>query len=77
MGTAILNLRMSPRRMLSAAEAADYIGLPMRRLKVDCSVAPMSMPGGRLLYDLKDLDTWLDNLKDGTSDGDDDIIGRL
>lgn len=63
--------------MLSAGEAAEYVGLPVKRLKMDCPVLPVAMPGGRTLYDLRDLDTWLDTLKDSAADCDDAILERL
>ncbi len=77
MPSATLNLRLSPRRMLSAREAAEYVGLPVKRLPVDCRVPPIAMPGGKQLYDIRDLDSWIDSLKDGRRDDDDDILERL
>jgi len=73
MASATLNLRVSPRRMLAAREAAEYCGLPVKQLPV----RPVEMPGGKVLYDIRDLDRWLDALKDGAPDDADEIIGKL
>jgi hypothetical protein len=74
---ATLNINVQPRRMLSAREAATYCGLPVKRLAVDCAVAPVVMPNGKQLYDKSDLDGWIDRLKGGTIAADDDILGKL
>jgi len=59
--------------MLAAREAAEYCGLPVKQLPV----RPVEMPGGKVLYDIRDLDRWLDALKDGAPDDADEIIGKL
>lgn len=76
MASATLNLKVTPRRMLPAKEAADYCGIPAKRFPHECSVAPVAMPGGTKLYDMQDLDAWIDSLKSG-GDIDADIVGRL
>lgn len=76
-GSAILNLHIAPRRMVCEQEAADYVGLPRRHFRVDCTVTPVELPRGRKLWDLRDLDEWLDGLKSGSADRDDDILSRL
>ena len=77
MATATLNLKVSPRRMLSLKEAADYVGVTAKRFPGTCSVAPIALPGDVKLYDMRDLDAWLDQLKAGGVDSDDEIIGKL
>ena len=77
MSTATLNIKLSPRRMLSAREAADYCGVPQKKFSVVCRVSPVQLPGVDLRYDMRDLDEWLDGLKSGMPNGDDDIIGKL
>lgn len=73
MPSATLNLRVSPRRMLTAREATEYTGLNVAQLPV----RPVALPNGRRLYDLRDLDAFLDGLKaDATSDLD-AIVARL
>jgi hypothetical protein len=75
--SAILNLRVTPRRMLPAREAAEYIGISAKKLAVVCPVAPIEMPDGSRLYDMRDLDAWIDGLKSGDPTGDEEILGRL
>lgn len=77
MAVATLNLQVSPRRMLTERDAADYCGLPVKHFRSDCAVAPVTMPRGKLLYDIRDLDSWIDSLKGGAPDDDDSIINRL
>lgn len=77
MTMATLNLRVSPRRMLRAAEAADYCGRPVKRFRAECPVTPVTFPSGDQLYDMQDLDRWIDSLKGGAPDNADDIIDRL
>lgn len=77
MASATLNIRVAPRRMLTLREAADYCGLPIRRFPIDCHVKPVSMPSGGKVYDMQDLDAFLDALKGGEASGDDAIIAKL
>ena len=77
MSTATLNIKVSPRRMLSAREAADYCGLPLKKFPMACKVAPVQLPGVDVRYDIRDLDQWIDGLKGDTPNDDDDIIGKL
>lgn len=77
MTVATLNLRVSPRRMLSLKEAAEYCGVSPKRFSIEIGVAPLDMPGGQRLYDIRDLDQFLDNLKAGATESYEDIIGRL
>lgn len=73
MPSATLNLRVSPRRMLTAREAADYTGVNAAQLPV----RPVELPNGKRLYDLHDLDAFLDGLKgDGEADHE-AIIAKL
>jgi len=77
MAAATLNLRISPRRMLSTRDAAEYCGLPVNRFPAACGVMPVEMPNGARLYDIRDLDAWLDSLKSGDPTGDDELLGKL
>ena len=63
--------------MLSAREAAEYCGVPQKKFSGVCRVSPVQLPGVDLRYDIRDLDEWLDGLKAGMPNGDDDIIGKL
>lgn len=75
--TTILNIRVAPRRMLSLREAGDYCGIPAKRLPAITGIAPVEMPQGEKLYDIKDLDAWLDDLKNNALDSNAAILGRL
>ncbi len=77
MSSATLNIKVAPRRMLSAREAADYCGLPAKHFRHDCPVSPMEMPRKKLLFDIKDLDFWIDGMKNGISADQDEIVNRL
>jgi predicted HTH domain antitoxin len=63
--------------MLSLREAAEYCGVSAKRFSIEIAVRPIDMPGGQRLYDIRDLDQFLDNLKAGASESYEDIIGRL
>jgi hypothetical protein len=63
--------------MLPPRDAAEYIGVPAKRLAGLCPVVPVEMPDGSLRYDMKDLDVWLDSLKGGDQSSDDELLGKL
>lgn len=63
--------------MLTLKEASAYIGIASRRFPVACAVTPVAMPDGKRLYDMRDLDNWIDGLKDGGDGSDDEILARL
>ncbi|MER8948961.1 hypothetical protein [Mesorhizobium sp. M0296] len=77
MTIATLNLKVLPRRMLLAKEAAEYCGIPVKRFPIECGVVPVVMPSGTKLYDMRDLDAWIDTLKSGDQTGDDELIRKL
>lgn len=77
MASATLNIKVSPRRMLGAREAAEYCGIAPKRFPAECGVTPVAMPSGERRYDMRDLDAWLDSLKSGDTSGDDELIGKL
>ncbi|HKU24731.1 MAG TPA: hypothetical protein VJQ54_04615 [Candidatus Sulfotelmatobacter sp.] len=77
MATATLNLKVLQQRMLPLAAAAHYCGLSVKRFPAACRISPVAMPSGERLYDVRDLDDWLDALKSGAADSDDEIIGKL
>jgi predicted DNA-binding transcriptional regulator AlpA len=79
MAMATLNLSIVAKRMLSKAEAAHYCGMAVKRFETDCPVRPVQYPGGNMRWDTRDLDQWLDGLKDN-SDKDDtveSVVARL
>ena len=77
MANAMLNIRIVQPRMMSIKQAADYVGLPLRRFPRICTVRPVAMPECEERYDIRDLDLWLDQIKAGNADTDADILGRL
>lgn len=74
---ATLNIKVSPRRMLSEREAADYLGLSLKRFKGAQMVSPIEMPGRVFVYDMKDLDAVIDQRKSGGDGSDDAMLARL
>ena len=78
MGNANLNISVIDKRMLKQAEAADYTGLPVKHFKATCPVQPVELRPGTVLYDKRDLDTWIDSMKTGAELASQDaILGRL
>jgi hypothetical protein len=73
----MLNIRVVQPRMMSIKQAADYVGLPLRRFPRICSVKPVAMPESEERYDIHDLDRWLDLIKAGNADTDAEILERL
>lgn len=76
MSSATVNLRVQPYRLLTKVEAAHYCRRPVRKFEGQCPVSPLVMPDGDKLWDVVDLDKWIEGLKSGAS-SDDDIVGRL
>jgi hypothetical protein len=73
-----LNLRVQPYRLLTKAEAAQYCSRPKRKFEAQCPVSPIKMPDGDLLWDVQDLDKWIDSLKSDNGDETaDSIVARL
>lgn len=73
----LLTLRVPPLRMLKLQDAAHYCGVPVKRFPADCGISPVQMPHGQKLYDIKDLDRWLDSLKTNAPNTREGILGRL
>ncbi|MCB1503113.1 MAG: hypothetical protein KDK07_25600 [Bauldia sp.] len=63
--------------MLSKAEAASYCGLGARRFEAECPVRPVELPGGARVFDMVDLDKWIDTIKGAAEDDTAAIIARL
>ena len=76
MSTALVNLTVISKRMLSKREAAEHCGRSLKRFEVECPVSPIRFPNGDLRFDVQDLDRWLDILK-GNSEDSVEIIKRL
>ena len=76
MATASLNLRIEPYRLLTKREAANYCRRSIKKFEAQCPVAPIEMVDGDRLWDVQDLDRWIDSLKEGLAEGE-DILRRL
>lgn len=73
-----LNITVVEKRMLRPSEAASYSGLALKHFRADCPVQPVELRPGVVLYDKRDLDQWIDGLKDGVADmTHSEILGRL
>jgi hypothetical protein len=77
MPSATLNLRIQPFRLLTKAEAAHYCRRPIKKFEPQCPVAPIEMADGDLLWDVHDLDRWIETLKNDVGDDASAIVARL
>lgn len=64
-------------RILSKKEAAIYCRIPLNKFSSICPVTPIDIGNGSISYDLRDLDNWIDSLKDKNAEYDDDNIIAL
>lgn len=76
MSNAIVNLTVVAKRMLTKREAGEHCGRTIREFEMECPVSPVKFANGDLRYDVRDLDRWLDTMKNKTQDSD-DIVERL
>ncbi|MGC2409766.1 MAG: hypothetical protein WA441_07200 [Methyloceanibacter sp.] len=78
MSSAVIQLNIVPKRMLTKAEAANHCGRSIKRFEAECTAKPVQFSNGDLRYDVRDLDAWLDDFKCGTVHNDaDEILARL
>jgi hypothetical protein len=78
MASAVLQLNIIPKRMLTKAEASDHCGRSIKRFEIECPITPVQFPNGDQRYDVHDLDAWLDDVKGSTVRNDaDHILTRL
>jgi hypothetical protein len=78
MATTTLNLSIIQKRLLTKTEAAEHCGRPIRRFEVECPVKCVRFPNGDVRWDVRDLDAWIDSLKDGFSGADSEtLLARL
>jgi hypothetical protein len=78
LASAVLQLNIVPKRMLTKAEASNHCGRSIKRFEIECPINPVQFANGDRRYDVHDLDAWLDDLKRGTVRNDaDQIITRL
>lgn len=76
MSSTTVSLKFTPKRMLEKREAAEHCGRPLKRFELECPVSPVRFPNGDLRFDVKDLDQWLDQLKENAQDSE-SILRRL
>jgi hypothetical protein len=74
---ATLSLRVQPFRLLTKAEAAHYCRRSVKKFEAQCPVPPIEMPDGDRLWDVHDLDRWIDSLKKDFGDDENAIVARL
>ena len=48
------------KRFLSEGEAADYAGMTTAEFRRECSITPIARAQGRKVWDVAELDRWLD-----------------
>jgi hypothetical protein len=77
MPSAVLQINVIPKRMLTIAEAAHHCGRSLTRFKIECPVQPVTYPNGDKRYDVQDLDVWINSLKAGTNHDVDAILAKL
>ena len=74
MSAATFKIKVLPKRMAKKSEAANYCGLPIKRFEDEFPFPPVRMPGGDDLIDLQDCGRWIETLKAGVANDDDDAI---
>ena len=78
MASTSLNISVVEKRMLKLSEASDYTGLPAKHFKIICPVQPLELRKGTTVWDKRDLDQWIDTMKEGTEFASQDaILGKL
>ncbi|TQD35578.1 hypothetical protein FKW81_08085 [Rhodobacter capsulatus] len=78
MASTNLNISVIEKRMFRESEAASYSGLAVKHFKIACPVQPIQLRPGVMLWDKRDLDLWIDDVKTGThASTHDAILGRL
>ncbi len=77
MATTTLNLRIQPYRLLTKMEAANYCRRSTKKFEAQCPVPPLRMADGDLLWDVHDLDRWIESIKSGKLDEAEAALARL
>ncbi|QGX97191.1 hypothetical protein EI983_02405 [Roseovarius faecimaris] len=78
MANANLNICVLEKRLLSQTEAAAYTGLPIKYFKTTCPVQPLEIRLGTKSWDKRDLDRWIDTMKEGAEMATQEaILGKL
>ncbi|MFZ2100123.1 MAG: hypothetical protein WAU86_06115, partial [Oricola sp.] len=72
------SVTITPRRLLTAKEAADYCGIAQKQLRFQTGIAPVALPNSKQLFDIRDLDRFIEGCKSPSAAlSDDDILARL
>lgn len=71
-GVPVMNVEY--KRFLTEREAATYGGFSLTEFRRDCPVRPIERAQGRKVFDVSELDTWLDGTKPMDQDS---IVARL
>jgi hypothetical protein len=74
---ATVNLQVQPFRLLTKSEAAHYCRRPVKKFEHQCPVPSIEMADGDRLWDVRDLDQWIDSLKNDNVDDANAIVARL
>jgi len=74
---AMISVRVQPFRLLTKAEAAHYCRRSVKKFEAQCPVPPIEMADGDRLWDVRDLDQWIDSLKNDNVDDANAIVARL
>jgi hypothetical protein len=77
MARALFIADLQPCRMLKKSAAAAYCGLSVTDFERNCKAVSVIYPNGKKMWDVRDLDAWLDALKAGQDVTDDEILNRL
>jgi len=78
MAVAIVQIPDTPTRLLKLKDAATYCQIPIKRFPAICPVTPLDLGSGLRAYDIKDIDRWIDSLKESEHpDSYDDILAKL
>lgn len=64
-------------RLLTLAEAAQYIGVPKAKFKRVYVKPPIQLAYGVQRYDRKELDSWIEERSCSWQGCDDDVIAKL
>src|SRR5262249_20202172 len=64
----MISVRVQPFRLLTKAEAAHYCRRSVKKFEAQCPVPPIEMADGDRLWDVRDLDQWIDSLKNDNVD---------
>lgn len=75
-GYAVINMEAKPLRLLTREQAASYCNLTISKFLFVCPCRPVEITERLQLWDIHDLDVWIDSLK--TNDlCDDAVVARL